>query len=155
MPTYAVGQRLTAAILQELADLIDDSTISASVTSDSATIPTTETTTITLVVPVEQGAVYQISSYARISSSVAGDVVVTRIREDNSTGTQIQGGQVECSTTSTTGYSNSLNTEFTAATTGNKTFVFTLVRGGGSGNIIHRAASTAPGFLTCRLKSGA
>lgn len=155
MPTYAVGQRLTAALLQELADLIEDSTISASVTSDSATVTTTETTTITLVAAVEAGAVYQISSYARISSSTAGDVVVTRIREDNSTGTQIQGGQVECSTTSTTGYSNSLNTEWTAATTGNKTFVFTIVRGGGSGNIIHRAAATAPGFLTLRLKSGA
>jgi hypothetical protein len=155
MPTYAVGQRLTAALLQELADLIEDSTVSAAVTADSATVTTTETTTITLVAAVEAGAVYQISSYARISSSVAGDVVTTRIREDTSVGAQIQGGQVECSTTSTTGYSNSLSTEFTAASTGNKTFVFTIVRGGGTGNIIHRAAATAPGYLTCRLKSGA
>lgn len=154
MPTYAVGQRLTAAIIQELADLIEDSTVSASITADSATFTTTETTTITLVVAVEEGSTYQISSYARLSSSVAGDVVTTRIRETNSVGAQIQGGQVECSTTSTTGYSNSLHTEWVAPTTGNQTFVFTAVRGGGTGNIIHRAAATAPGFLTCRLKSG-
>ena len=154
MPTYAVGQRLTASILQSLADLIEDSTVSASVTSDSATITTTEATTITLVAAVESGKTYQLSAYARISSSVAGDVVTTRIRESSTAGAQLQGGQVECSTNSTTGYSNSLYTEWTAASTGNQTFVFTVVRGGGTGNIIHRAASTAPGFLVCRLKAG-
>lgn len=125
---------------------------SASVTADSGTITTTETTTITLVASVESGKTYELSAYARISSSTAGDVVVTRIREDNSTGAQIQGGQVECSTTSTTGYSNSIRTEWTAGATGSKTFVFTVVRGGGAGNIIHRAAATAPGFLTIRRK---
>lgn len=152
MPTYAVGQRLTAAILQELADLIEDSTVSASVTADSGTITTTETTTITLVAAVESGKTYQLSAYARISSSVANDVVTTRLRETSSVGTQLQGGQVECSTTSTTGYSNTISTEWTAASTGNQTFVFTVVRGGGTGNIIHRAASSAPGWLTLRLK---
>lgn len=125
---------------------------SASVTSDSGTITTTETTTITLVASVENGKTYELSAYARISSSVAGDVVVTRIRETSTAGAQIQGGQVECSTTSTTGYSNSIRTEWTASSTGSQTFVFTVVRGGGTGNIIHRAAATAPGFLTIRRK---
>ena len=154
MPTYAVGERWTAAKAQELADLIEESTVSANSTSDSGTVTTTETTTMTLVAPLENGKTYQISAYARISSSVAADVVVTRIRLTNSSGTQIQGGQVECSTTSTTGYSNSLYTEYTASATGDQTFVFTIVRGGGTGNIIHRAASTAPGYLVCRLKQG-
>ena len=122
------------------------------VTSDSGTITTTETTTITLVASVENGKTYELSAYARISSSVAGDVVVTRIRETSTAGAQIQGGQVECSTTSTTGYSNSIRTEWTASSTGSQTFVFTVVRGGGTGNIIHRAAATAPGFLTIRRK---
>lgn len=155
MPTYAVGQRLTAAMLQDLADLIEDSTVSTSVTSDSGTITTTNTTTITLVAFLEAGSTYQLDSYARISSSVAADTAITRIMLTSTAGTVIVAGQVGIPTTSGVGYSNSLHTEYTAAATGNQTFVFTVVRNVGTGNIIHRASATEPGWLTCRLKSGA
>jgi len=154
MPTYAVGQRLTAALLQELADLIEDSTVSASVTSDSAGFTTTEVTVITLVAYLTAGNTYQLSSYGRISSGTAADVIGTRIRLTNTAGTEIQAGQVSAATTSSTGFSNSLNAEYTASVTGNQTFVLTAQRTAGGGTCVFRAASTAPGWLTCRLKSG-
>lgn len=152
MPTYAVGQRLTAAILQALNDLIENSTESASLTSDSASITTTETTTLSLVVYLEAGKTYELTSYARMTTTVANDVAHCRIRLTSTAGSELGLSGIGIPTTNTNGFPAIVLTEYTAVSTGNQTFVHTVVRSSGSGNIQHRGASNQPGWLRCKLK---
>lgn len=120
-------------------------------TSDSGTITTTQTSTMSISPYLQDGRRYALMSYARISSSVAGDAAICRIREDSATGTEIGSGQVYCGTNSTVGFTSVVYAEFTATADGAKTFHHTVVRNSGTGNIIHRSLTTSLGRFTCTL----
>lgn len=118
-------------------------------TSDTATFTTTETVVSSVTVDLVNGRTYKVRFVGTMQSDVNGDLINARIREDNSTGTQLQLRR-EQSTTNTAGSGPSfdMEAEYTAVATGSKTFVATGVRGaGGTGNITCEGAATQPRYL--------
>lgn len=118
-------------------------------TADTATFTTTETTVSSVTAALVTGRTYRVSFRGTMQSDVAGDLINARIREDNSTGNQLQLRR-EQSTTATAGSGPSFDqeAEYTAVATGNKTFVATGVRAaGGTGNITCEGAVTQPRYL--------
>ena len=115
-------------------------------TSDSGTITTTETAVMTVVAAVVIGRIYRVSAFYRPNSSVAGDDIAVRIREDSTTGTQLQGLTYDL-TIPTREPAYTMEAEYTADATENKTLMLTFIRTGGTGNVTNVAASTAPSYL--------
>jgi hypothetical protein len=126
---------------------------STAVTADSATFTTTETTMIEHTATLEDGRTYGIITTGNFGSSVAGDAVVARLRLDSDTGTQIQGGQVYCGTTSTVGFTIVMYAEYTATADGDQVFVLTGDRNSGTGNIKLEASTSSPAYISVRLIS--
>lgn len=120
-------------------------------TSDSATFTTTQTTLITATPSLVSGKTYGIWVYFRMSSSVAADVAICRIREDSTSGTELSQGQFYLATNSSTGYGFSIYGEYTAVSTGTKTLVFTAARNAGSGNLTLKGATVAPSKMLVDL----
>lgn len=119
---------------------------SASVVSDSSNFTTTETTVITLTVSLISGCTYMLDAIFNLASSVGSDTADGRIREDSSTGTEMQFQR--CIIDSTTlGQVYRLMAYYTASVSGSKTFVVTGVRSTGTGNVRLEAASTRPALL--------
>lgn len=115
-------------------------------TTTSATFTTTETSINTVTAALETGKVYQIRWATEARSSVADDTAKFRIREDTISGTILQ-ETVVVTPVASTDFPAILEGEFTAVSTGNKTFVGTCVRNTGSGNISVSATSNAPHYL--------
>jgi len=127
---------------------------SQSYTSDSSTFTTSETDIGTITVSLISGVVYEVECEAHVSSSTAGDTVTCRIRQDNTTGTEIQ--VVSANTVSTTGnrpVAVPLRALYTAGATGSKTFVVTAVRQNGAGNVFRDVSGVAPMIITVRVAS--
>lgn len=108
--------------------------------SSSGTFTTTETVVQSITVPLIRGRHYRILWSVMFSSTVAGDRVVSRIREDDETGTQLAGSNVILSSANGS-YNGSLRTRYTALDTADKTFVGTGQRAAGTGNIIRQATN--------------
>jgi hypothetical protein len=119
--------------------------------SDSGNITTTQTITMSMSPFLEDGKTYALFAYFRLSSSVAADVAICRLREDSITGTELAQGQFYIPTTSASGFGFMLYGEYTATADGAKTLVFTITRNSGSGNIIQRGAAVAPGRFIADL----
>ncbi|WP_045746381.1 hypothetical protein [Actinoplanes rectilineatus] len=123
-----------------------------SVVADSGNITTAQVVTMTVTAYLETNRAYAITGLARISSTTAGDSAICRIREDSLTGTEIASGQVYAATNSTVGYSAPpLYAQYVAIATGNKTFVYTVIRNLGGGNCQQRASAVSPGWLLVDL----
>ena len=123
-------------------------------TSDSSTFTSTETEIASLTVSLIDGVTYDVRCDAHISSSVAGDTVTCRIREDTSAGTEVQ--VVSGNTVSTSGNRPVVIPvwgRYTAAATASKTFSVTAVRQSGTGNIFREVSSVAPMILTVKVAS--
>jgi hypothetical protein len=120
----------------------------AKATSSSGTITTTETVVQTIVAPVVAGRIYKITWDGRIHSTANGDDVAAKIREDSVSGTVLQDVLTDIAI-STRSYRTHFEGEYTADATEDKTFVATLDRDAGSGNITMFATSTQPCFLYC------
>jgi hypothetical protein len=117
-------------------------------TADSGTFTTTETIVSTVVAALVNGRTYRVKAHTRCSSSVAADRYIARLREDNATGTAIQGSNVDITAAATThGWPADLEAEYVAVATGNKTFVLTGVRGSGTGNCFMEAGADHPSYL--------
>jgi hypothetical protein len=124
---------------------------SASLLANSATITsTTPTSVLTLSANLISGKTYAIVFTGRPSSSVAGDFAIVRIKTVSATGTDLNHATIFLGSATGAGLELECYAEFTAASTGAVLFVATLERvTGGTGNIILRASSTGPAFLTC------
>lgn len=121
-------------------------------TSDSSTFTTSETEIGSITVDLINGVQYEIRCDAHVSSSTAGDTVTCRIRENNTSGTEIQ--VVSGNTVSTTGnrpVAIPLWGLYTAVATGSKTFSITAVRQAGAGNVFRDVSSVAPMIITVKV----
>lgn len=116
-------------------------------TSDSSTFTTTATTVMSVTASLVSGRTYRIRAICQFESDTAGDLVVGRIQEDDSSGTQLSHAQTEIVNASSIGYTIVTEAEYTAASTGNKTFVLTGDRNGGSGTLFRGASSVRPSYL--------
>ena len=116
-------------------------------TADSGTFTTTETTVQTVVAALVNGRTYRIKHHTRWGTSVSGDRINSRLREDNSVGNELQSANVIVDVTATgSGFPGDLEVEYTAVATGNKTFVATGDRSTGTGVITCEGAAT-PRYL--------
>lgn len=117
-------------------------------TSDSSTFTTSETEVMSVTAPLVSGRTYRVRFWGTFNSTVNGDRIRVKVREDDSSGTQLAEHQMVISTTaSTTGYLSVVEVEFTAASTGNQTFVVTGERLAGSGSINREGATNRPSYL--------
>lgn len=128
-------------------------TATASVTADSATWAGTETgALLTATGTVTNGQVYKIFFAGNVSASTtaspSAELSFMRIREDTSTGNQLDGKNVYLATAAGSGYQCYLYAEYTASTTGSKSFVVTGVRSAGANTHQLRAGSNHPAILT-------
>lgn len=143
--TVFAGDEVLAADINELIDR-QNTTI---FTGDSSTWGGTESGAVmSITFAAIAGAKYKIILEARISTDVALDASVMRFREDNSTGTVLQFGEVYLPTTSANAWTFHMYGEWTATTTGNKTIVVTGQRLIGTGTAHRiRASGIAPAYL--------
>jgi hypothetical protein len=116
------------------------------VTSSSAAITTTETVVMTIVAPVVAGRTYQVEADFGFTQSGAADTFFDRIREDSVSGTALQLRRIFGGSTGSV-LSRRTYVEYTADATEDKTFVVTLQRGSGTGNIILAATAANPAYL--------
>lgn len=115
----------------------------ATETADSSTF-TSETQIGSITAPLVSGRTYRVRCNASVGSSVNADTVLVRIREDNTSGTQIHLNTGAIYTTGNIPRVIPLEAEYTAVSTGNKTFVVTAQRLSGTGNIRREALSNWP-----------
>lgn len=116
-------------------------------TTDSATF-TAETVIDTVTAALITGKTYRVRWIASMQSDVSGDSMNSRIRGDNLAGTQLIVRRESSFTNAAgSGPDMSLEAEFTAVATGDKTFVGTGARSQGTGNITAEGSATTPRLL--------
>jgi hypothetical protein len=114
---------------------------------------TAETVTDSITVPLISGKEYEIIYNGLFTSTAAGDRVNVRIREDSVSGTGIDGDTISVVVANTL-YRAYERAPYTAASTGNKTFVVTGQRAtGGAGNITRASSATNPSITTVDMVS--
>jgi hypothetical protein len=121
------------------------------ITADSSTWTTTETSISTVVASLTSGLLYRVQCCIPLSSGSAGELMNLRIREDTVAGTQLQGINVYASTTSAVGFQGYVVAEYTAVATGSKTFVLTGSRVTSLGTCQARAGASRPAYFTVDL----
>lgn len=117
-------------------------------TSDSSAI-SVETQIDTVTASLVSGRIYKVVWDLAYTSSVAADTMFARIREDNVSGTQLtlRRGDNRVTNGAGSGWSLHLEAEYTAVSTGDKTFSATIGRASGTGNVNVVAAATLPSYL--------
>jgi hypothetical protein len=130
---------LTAVVAAAAGTLTQD-------TSNSAGFTTTEVVTDTITVALVAGKRYKIAHDASWSSTVGGDGTLIRIREDTLVGTALQAYRVLTSVAAAA-YAGHIEGFYVAVATGNKTFVATSVRSGGTGTITRVGSAAGPSNL--------
>lgn len=132
-------------------ELIATRVATTSVASNSSTFTNTEVSLATVTAYLIDNKRYKVAYPARFSVATAAQLVTVRLREDTVSGTQLQAAQVYCHSTDSVGFDVYIEVEYTATTTGNKTFVLTAQRNGGSGNVTMLAAASSTRCLTVTL----
>lgn len=119
----------------------------------ATTIRTTNTTSFTaetlinsVTASLENGKTYRVRWVADVASTVADDLARLRLRQDSLAGTEMQLINRLLHGT-TTDYPVILEAEYTAGSTGNKTFVGTCARQFGTGTLACNANATQPQYL--------
>lgn len=123
----------------------------ANATADSAAFTTTESLILSASGFVVAGQRYACVARGNWGSTVTGDTIIDRIREDSVTGNVLATGQLANVNTSSVGWSDMLYGEYTAAATAAKTFVLTGVRNGGTGNCLLRAGAGRNAWISVWL----
>lgn len=136
---FLTGQRLTADLMNQ-----NFQGTTTTITAATATSSTVETVWATWTASVISGQTYEIEAMYSVKTSVAGDGSLERIREDSLTGNQLQGVTVPLPGTISGGNPAYIRAEYTAASTGTKTFVLTAIRNGGTGVHNLQASSSSP-----------
>lgn len=115
-------------------------------TANSGNITGTETVVMTVAEGLNLGATYRLSARLHVDTSVSGDDVSVKIREDDATGTILNQHGFDIPSASFPVLVN-LEAEYTAVADASKTFVVTIVRTAGTGNIIKIGAATQPAYF--------
>lgn len=122
--------------------------------ADSATF-TAETLIDSVTASLISGRRYRVRWVVSMQSSVNNDTMNARIREDDLVGNQlVVRRELSSINTAGSGPDCSLETEFTAAATGDKTFVGTGARSAGTGNITAEGNAQFPRLLYVDYLSG-
>jgi len=138
------GQTIRAGLMSGEVIAVD------TVTSNSSTFTTTETTVQSVTASLIDTVVYDVYAYTHFNADAVVTEMTARLREDNSTGTELWNsytGAINFLTTSALGNWFVLAGSYTASSTGSKTFVLTGLRTGGAGNCKLVAASNRPSKL--------
>jgi hypothetical protein len=120
--------------------------VGTNVVTASSSAVVSETVVQTVVAPVVQGRIYKVTWDFRINSTVAGDDTQPRLREDNISGAEIQTAAFDLPVVSRAPRFH-FEAEYEADATEDKTFVGTLNRVSGSGNVTLLAATNQPALL--------
>lgn len=147
--TFAAGQKVRAIELNKLIRRI--------ATTNRTTTPSTftaETVTDTVSADLVTGRTYGIWWFAQCQSSVANDQVGIKIREDSVSGTILANQRAPVLVSSGTAYPIAQYVEFVAVSTANKTFVGTMVRSVGTGNITAGASANQQATIYVEYVSG-
>lgn len=125
-------------------------------TADSGTFTTVEAAIDSVTVPLVSGRTYRVRWNVAWAGTLAGDTVFTRLRENNVSGTQLNIIRSEIVATGGAGtrWPATIEADYTAVATGNKTFVGTGIRTSGSGNINAHAGSYFPITMTVDYVEG-
>lgn len=125
-------------------------------TSDTSTVTTTETVADTVTVSLVAGRTYEISYDFGYNSSVAADSVFVRLREDSVSGNQLSIGRYYSHLSNGGGsrWVGRLVAQYTASTTGSKTFAATYNRASGTGNVAVTAGASYPTYLRVQRVRG-
>lgn len=122
------------------------------ITANSSTYGATETTLYTITPSLTNGLTYRVGVLLKVAVDVAADVSFVRIREDTLTGNQLDGTNVYCGTTNTSGFLVIATSEYTATATGAKTFVITGQRVTGTGTAHGvKASANRKSYITVDL----
>ena len=116
-------------------------------TSDSTTFTTAETQVSSVTAPVVSGRIYRVRFAGGWATTVAGDFISVRIREDSSSGNILLLRVVDVFRTGSFTAAPTLEVEYTADATEDKVFVLTAQRLTGSGTIALDAAASGPAYL--------
>lgn len=122
--------------------------------SDSSTWTTTETLTDTVTAALVDGRTYRVRWYGGVASTVAADIALIRMREDSTSGTLMNERNITIASTSTAGFGFSIEARYTATATGNKTFIVSGIRNGGTGTQHADATATRARYLYVTYISG-
>jgi len=114
-------------------------------TTNSASF-TSETLINSVTASLVSGKTYRVKWMVDVASTVAGDLARVRLRQDSVAGTEMQLVNRLLHGT-TTDYQAVLEAEYTAGSTGNKTFVGTVTRQFGTGNLACNANANQPQYL--------
>jgi hypothetical protein len=137
---------MTAAGETIIAGKIPGERIATTIRTEDSSNVTSEAVIDTVEAAVVEGRTYRVTWDLRMNSSVAGDDALASIREDSVTGTIIAGIVEDIPIVNRQGRTR-LECEYTADATEDKTFVGTLSRVAGSGNVHGDASTGAPTLL--------
>lgn len=123
--------------------------------TDSANVGTTEAVVQSATASLVNGRTYRVRFYSGINGDVNNIQYNAILRQDNLAGTAIDVHRKRIEVTgSSIGWHCVLESYFTAVATGNKTFVVTLQRVSGSGNVWREAGTNHPSRLYVEYISG-
>lgn len=128
----------------------------AEATADSGLF-TAETVVMSVTVPLVSGRTYSVWANPGLMSTISGDVVRARLREDDIAGTILDGTieDISNNTSNTTRkHAVILLSDYQAVSTGNKTFVVTGARATGSGNVHLEGVPGRKSYIVVRYESG-
>ncbi|WP_328850252.1 hypothetical protein OG994_16600 [Micromonospora globbae] len=140
------------ALADSVNDLITSGRVSGSriatqlVTGDSGSVTTTETSIGSITAPLVAGRIYRIRYVTRVGTTASGDRAFVRIREDTVSGSELVGDSWYLVNPGAAGTPCSMEGEYTAPATGNKTFHLTLQRDVGTGTL-RREGSFMPTYI--------
>jgi hypothetical protein len=146
----SAGQLLEAQRIP--GETIGDPTV---LTADSSTFTTTETQVGLSTRGLVSGRTYRVRFNAGWNSTVLGDAITARLREDTSSGNLLDSATLVTTLVSASrGAKVVLEAQFVASSTANKTFVATGQREAGTGSCRLAAATSRPAILEILYISG-
>lgn len=116
-------------------------------TSTSSSVTTSETAVDTVVASLVTGRTYRVTWELPVTVSDVTGIHFLRIREDSATGTQLNIRRYMQAGSTAQSFPFRLEAEYTAVSTGNKTFAGTFIRAAGAGSLTSHAASGVPAYM--------
>jgi hypothetical protein len=120
------------------------------VATESSDPFTTEAVVDTIVTSLVNGETYEIIHYGHWQSYTAADSIITRIREDDTTAGTLKTYDYVSQYLASGIYGVVMYCQYTATTTGAKSFCASGSRQVGSGSCIRYAVSSCPTYFVCR-----
>lgn len=145
---------MSSAGFQLVAGRIPGERLATTTRTSTTSTFTAETQVDSVTAPLVSGRTYRVRWVGRVQSSVADGYARGRIRQDNSSGTQATLVQTPTSAAANQSFPMIMETEYVAASTADKTFVATVVRQAGTGNLSCFADANTPNLFYVEYVSG-